>query len=62
MTVGAFLSVIAYSLLGPLPFMKLPLKLSIFLTGYIIFAISYTGDYFIFYLISINFFIKNNLF
>lgn len=43
MIISAFFSMIAYSLLGPLPFFNMPLKLSTFLTGFIIFAISYTG-------------------
>lgn len=43
MMISAFFSVIAYSLLGPLPFLKMELQLSTFLTGFVIFAISYTG-------------------
>jgi len=43
MIVSAFFSTIAYSLLGPLPFLNMELKLSTFLVGFVIFAISYTG-------------------
>jgi hypothetical protein len=35
--------VIAYSILGPIPFVEIPLQLPIFLVGYFIFGISYTG-------------------
>lgn len=38
------LSIIAYSILGPLPFVEIPLNLPIFLIGYILFAIAYTGN------------------
>lgn len=43
MMVSAFFSVIAYSLLGPLPIFNMELKMSTFLTGFVTFAISYTG-------------------
>lgn len=43
MIVSAFLSMVAYSLIGPLPFLNMELKLSTFLIGFGLFAISYTG-------------------
>ena len=36
-------SIIAYSLFGPLPLLHLPLSLSTFLIGYLIFGISFSG-------------------
>jgi MFS family permease len=43
MIVSAFFSIIAYSLIGPVPILNMELKLSTFLMGFVIFAISYTG-------------------
>lgn len=43
MMLSMCLSVVAYSILGPLPYFDLPLNLSTFLMGYILFGISYTG-------------------
>ncbi len=36
-------SIVSYSLLGPLPWFNLPLKLWIFMVGYGLFSISFSG-------------------
>lgn len=43
MIISVILAICSYSLLGPLPWLRLPLKLSIFLLGYGLFSVSFGG-------------------
>lgn len=43
MMINLLCSLVAYSLFGPLPWLKLPLSLPTFLIGYLIFGVSFSG-------------------